>query len=454
MVDWCDASLTDKELERTLSTLGERQQLSRPRGKEGFPIDVKEKRKQGDLNDGSTVSGKTATNKKSRQEPHEDWESQLSFIRLRNEEVTDTRSSPRTKRRVVASDSHPEAGLNINEKKPSKKGPDLQNNKSAFQNTFDDDLEVEVASDYSEDGTDFEDPADDPVEVYDEDPENLEYLDQPSIINIHQVRELNAELQDASKTSARTNDTKRSLEERALVNNESMEQTLKLVSEAHKKEIRMKDDEFKKLNERYEILEKITIEDASTMNDQLQSDESKGENLSNLHAKQVDDLTLLPTTWPRSLAPFVFMDIESISKHSSSRKHLNGNITQIAGTALDMRKVTANMNDQQVVSRFEDFNMHIKEHLTQINCYVKNRIQRMGQIPNANRVSLADLPSALNPIFLHHLDKDAVPQTEMIMEKYDWPHLRPSPPPGKVIHTPKKQDPLGPLTELTGVRGF
>ena len=40
MVDWCDAALTDKELERALFMLGERQQLSRPRGKEGFPIDV------------------------------------------------------------------------------------------------------------------------------------------------------------------------------------------------------------------------------------------------------------------------------------------------------------------------------------------------------------------------------------------------------------------------------
>ena len=56
--------------------------------------------------------------------------------------------------------------------------------------------------------------------------------------------------------------------------------------------------------------------------------------------------TLLPITWPRSLARVVFMDIESISKHSSSRKHLNGNITQIAGTALEMSKVTPDMDYQ------------------------------------------------------------------------------------------------------------
>lgn len=38
MVDWWDASLTDKELERALFMLGEREELSQPLGKEGFPI--------------------------------------------------------------------------------------------------------------------------------------------------------------------------------------------------------------------------------------------------------------------------------------------------------------------------------------------------------------------------------------------------------------------------------
>lgn len=38
IVDWWEASLTDKELETALSMLGERQQLSKPPGKEGFSI--------------------------------------------------------------------------------------------------------------------------------------------------------------------------------------------------------------------------------------------------------------------------------------------------------------------------------------------------------------------------------------------------------------------------------
>ena len=71
------------------------------------------------------------------------------------------------------------------------------------------------------------------------------------------------------------------------------------------------------------------------------------------------------------------------------------------------------MNYQQVVALFEDFNIGIREHLAQPNPYVEDRIQRMGQVPNANRVFLADLPSALNPVFLHRLDNDAVSQTEM-----------------------------------------
>ena len=38
IVDWWEASLTDKELETALSILGNRQQLSKPPGKEGFSI--------------------------------------------------------------------------------------------------------------------------------------------------------------------------------------------------------------------------------------------------------------------------------------------------------------------------------------------------------------------------------------------------------------------------------
>lgn len=40
------------------------------------------------------------------------------------------------------------------------------------------------------------------------------------------------------------------------------------------------------------------------------------------------------------------------------------------------------------------------------------------------------------------------------MEKYDWPRFRPPPPPRQVVYPLKKKNPWGPLTELTGVRGF
>ncbi|KAG7001946.1 hypothetical protein G7Y79_00030g064790 [Physcia stellaris] len=71
----------------------------------------------------------------------------------------------------------------------------------------------------------------------------------------------------------------------------STEETMRLVGEAHKKEIRTKDDDFKKLNERFETFEKATTENANSMKNQLQAAISELADQSKRHAEQVEDLT-------------------------------------------------------------------------------------------------------------------------------------------------------------------
>ena len=91
---------------------------------------------------------------------------------------------------------------------------------------------------------------------------------------------------------------------------------------------------------------------------------------------------------------FVFMDIESIK---STKQNPHGKVNQIAGYKLNMNVVDPDMSLREVISSFRPFNIVIKEHLTLPNSYEHvNRIQT----ETANIVSLKQLPSALDAVFL------------------------------------------------------
>ena len=103
----------------------------------------------------------------------------------------------------------------------------------------------------------------------------------------------------------------------------STEQTMKLVGQAHKKEIRAKDDEFKKLNERFETLEKVTTENASIMKDQLQSAESKLDDQSNRHAEQVEGLTRKADDATRECQRYYSRLQKKVFRRNNTFKHLH-----------------------------------------------------------------------------------------------------------------------------------
>lgn len=114
------------------------------------------------------------------------------------------------------------------------------------------------------------------------------------------------------------------------------------------------------------------------------------------------------------------MDIESISGHVDDPVKLLDKIVQIDEQILNMANVTPGMNRDQIVALFRYFNPHIEEYLRLSNLY------RYGEniaVPAANRISLVDLPDALDRIFLHELTEDPVPVRDMSISSLSLPSL-------------------------------